>query len=110
MLAAVTLTMGVNATTLNEDGHFYCDFSLGDEDFNPWTVVSDGNDDGRWGGLETSQMAPVHFGGYDESDDYLFSPKITLPQGKEYGPTGHVICRSRQVTLWSRPTRQQYLK
>ena len=47
MLAAVTLTMGVNATTLNEDGHFYCDFSLGDEDFNPWTVVSDGNDDGR---------------------------------------------------------------
>ena len=53
MLAAVTLTMGVNATTLNEDGHFYCDFSLGDEDFNPWTVVSDGNDDGRWGGLET---------------------------------------------------------
>lgn len=84
MLAAFTLTMGVNATTLNEDGHFYCDFSLGDEDFNPWTVVSDGNDDGRWGGLETSQMAPVHFGGYDESDDYLFSPKITLPQGKEY--------------------------
>lgn len=82
MLAAVTLTMGVNATTLNEDGHFYCDFSLGDEDFNPWTVVSDGNDDGRWGGLETSRMAPVHFGGYDESDDYLFRRKSPCRRGR----------------------------
>lgn len=82
MLAAVTLTMGVNATTLNEDGHFYCDFSLGDEDFNPWTVVSDGNDDGRWGGLETSQMAPVHFGDTTSQTIIFFRRKSPCRRGR----------------------------
>lgn len=85
MALLVLALTGAHAYTLNEQDHFYCDFSLGQGDYDAWTVVSDGNDDGRWDEFNIDNQSPLHKGGENaDANDWLFSPKFNLSGGKNY--------------------------
>ncbi len=89
-MAGMALSASVaTASISNKEDHFFCDFSSVD-DFNAWTTV----DVNGWQGSEDNPgncwvyswdyMSPFIGCWYEDVDDWLFSPKVSLTGGKEY--------------------------